>query len=128
MMTRRNFRKLLAILLALLLTAAVYGFAAANTVPPSYAGDGDNSVSGYTVSNVHYNLDPANPYLVSSVDFTLDASASSVYAAVGDSTMTWTWSNACTDTSSGAGTSWNCAFSTPPTVQSIYYLRVVATQ
>ena len=34
------------VLLALILAAAVYGFAAANTVPDTYAGDGAGTILG----------------------------------------------------------------------------------
>ena len=129
MFVQKRLRTFAGVLLALVLAAAAYGFAAANTVGATKAGDGNGAVSGYTVSGVTYNLDTANPDLVASVDFSLNAQATSVYAAVGDNSATtvWTWSNACSDTSGGAGTSWHCVFGTPPSVQNIYFLRVVAT-
>lgn len=114
-----------AVLLALILAAAVYGFAAGNTVPDSHAGDGDGGVSGYTVSNISYTLDSSDPTKVASVSFSLDNTASDVYAAVGDnaSPTNWTWSNAC----SLSGSTWTCTFATEPSVLDIYRLRVVAT-
>ena len=124
---RRHLRTFVVLLLALVLAAAVYGFAAANTVPTSHAGDGQNTVSGYTVSNIHYELSSTDPTKVSKVSFDLDASADNggVYAAVGDnsSPTNWTWSNACTNSS---GNTWECTFSSPPAVLNVYHLRVVA--
>ena len=58
--------------LALVLAAGAYGFAASNTVPASYAGDGSNTISGYVISTVHYNLNAANPGTIDSVTFTTD--------------------------------------------------------
>ena len=64
-------RRLLLIGLLGLLAVLSYGFAAANTVPTSNAGDGSGAVSGYTVSNVHYVLNSSNPANVDTVTFTL---------------------------------------------------------
>lgn len=49
-----------------------YAFTAANTVPASKAGDGSGAVTGYTVSNIHYALDNADPTQVESVEFDVD--------------------------------------------------------
>ncbi len=58
--------------LALVLAAAAYGFAAANTVPASYAGDGSNTITGYVITNVHYTLAAPDPSAnIASVDFTI---------------------------------------------------------
>lgn len=54
------------------IVAGTYAFTAANTVPASKAGDGTGTVTGYTVSAIHYNLNAANPANVDSVTFTLD--------------------------------------------------------
>jgi hypothetical protein len=57
--------------LALTLGTAAYGFAASNTVPTSNAGDGSATISGYTVSAVHYTLNATNPANIDSVSFTI---------------------------------------------------------
>jgi hypothetical protein len=49
-----------------------YGFAAANTVGESAAGEGDGTVSGYTVSAIRYTLDNGDPTDVDQVVFTID--------------------------------------------------------
>lgn len=59
------------LLIALVLAAVTFAYAAANTVPASSAGDGSNTISGYIVSNVHYVLDTNNPAVISAVEFTL---------------------------------------------------------
>src|SRR5206468_481376 len=56
--------------LMLIFSAIAYGFAAANTVPASNAGDGSNAVSGYTITSVHYVLNAANPANIDTVTFT----------------------------------------------------------
>jgi hypothetical protein len=62
-------RTLVAVLLVLILSVAVYGFAAANTVPASSAGDGSGVISGYAISNIHYALNAANPANIQTVTF-----------------------------------------------------------
>ena len=75
-----RLRSLGALILALALGATVYGFAAANTVPDTYAGDGQGTIQGYTISNIAYNLNAdGNPSDIDSVTFTLDAAASEVH-------------------------------------------------
>jgi hypothetical protein len=60
------------LVLAGAIVAGTFAFTAANTVPGTHAGDGSGVVSGYTVTNVHYNLN-ANPVTIDSVAFTVDA-------------------------------------------------------
>ena len=66
-------RRLLVIGLFGLLAVLSYGFAAANTFPSGAgaAGDGQASISGYAVTNVHYTLSSTNPTMVDSISFTL---------------------------------------------------------
>ena len=59
----------MAVMLVLILSVAVYGFAAANTVPASYAGDGSGLISGYDITNIHYTLNAANPANIQTVTF-----------------------------------------------------------
>lgn len=72
------------IVLALILAATVYGFAASNTMPAStYAGEGSTGISGYDVSNVTYGLTTADsdPSDIDQVTFDLDAAASYAYVS-----------------------------------------------
>ncbi len=48
-------------------------FTAANTVPATSAGEGAGAISGFTLTNIAYNLDNANPSDVTSVTFTATA-------------------------------------------------------
>lgn len=55
----------------LIVPTAMFGFAAANTVPKSAGGEASGAISGYTVGNVHYNLNAIDPEQLDSVQFTL---------------------------------------------------------
>ena len=61
------------ILLILVAAAAIYGFAAANTVPDSGAGDGEGTISGYTISNITFTLNSSNPGNIDSVAFDISS-------------------------------------------------------
>jgi hypothetical protein len=111
-------RTLFAIMLVLILSVAVYGFAAANTVPASSAGDGSGAISGYAISNIHYTLSAANPANIATVAFTI------VPASAGDVRITMdgaTWS-----TCANAAGAVTCAVSQP--ALSAASLRVVAAE
>jgi len=99
---KNRFRLMILVVMALVLSAATYGFAAANTVPDGVAGEGQGAISGYTVSNVVYTLDSSDPTQFDSVAFTLDANASDVYAGVGNGTVIY-WASC-----SGGPTSFTC--------------------
>ncbi len=49
-------RTLVAVGVVLVLMISAYAFAAANTVPVTGAGDGENPISGYTITAVDYTL------------------------------------------------------------------------
>jgi hypothetical protein len=59
----------LALVAAGAIAGGAYAFTAANTVPSSNAGAGSGSVSGYTVTNVHYALDATTPSNIDSLTF-----------------------------------------------------------
>ena len=73
------------LVLALILAASVYGFAAANTFPDgnTYAGEGSTNILGYAITNVTYGLTTADtdPSDIDQVTFTLDAAASSAHVS-----------------------------------------------
>lgn len=70
------------IVVIFVLMGSTYAFAAANTIPTTTGGYGDTVVSGYTVSNIIYDLDSADPTLVDAITFTLTPDGSGVAAAV----------------------------------------------
>lgn len=104
-----RYRIITLLVLAVVLSAATYGFAAANTVPAGVAGEGEGAISGYTVTNVNYLLDSTDPTSFASVSFDLGAAAGDVYAGLGDGstppTIYWI------DCSNTAGTVWSCDLS-----------------
>ncbi|MHB8059958.1 MAG: hypothetical protein ACYDHO_03910 [Gaiellaceae bacterium] len=121
-MKRRNRgrRFLGTILLTLLFAVSAYAFTATNVVPPSQAGDGNAAISGYTVSNVAYQLaaDPAN---IASWSFDLSAAAGTVQSKLVST------SSAYTSCVNGGGNHWVCTPAALQTVSAANDLRVVAT-
>ena len=121
----RKPRSILIIALALILAAAIYGFAAANVVPETGAGDGSGNISGYTVSNIDYTLDGANPAQIVGVTFDVDPTPPSTAGAPSEVHITLNGGGwvSCTNTS---GSTWSCTVSV--TVASASSLRVVAVE
>lgn len=118
----RISKAFLVTIVVLVFATTAYAFAAANTLADAgKAGDGSNTVSGYTVDGVTYNLDATDPSLVASVEFDLDDTASDVAASISDGT-TETF-GACTN----AGTHWTCTF-TGVTALDAASFRVIAAQ
>ena len=118
----RNFKVLFVVIVVIILSAATYAFAAANTVPDTKAGDGTGTVSGYTVTDVVYTLNATTPTTLDSVSFDLGAAAATgkVKAQLVATTGTWY-----TCTQVGVTTVWTCDTS-GLTASSIDQLRVVA--
>ena len=77
----RNLKILLIAVFAILIIGGVYAFAAANVVPDSAAGYKANVVPGYTVSDIVYDLDDANPTLIDAITFNISPTSGSVVAA-----------------------------------------------
>jgi len=77
------------LVLALILAASVYGFAAANIVPDTYAGDGAGTISGFTITNIVYSLNTdGDPSDIDGVDFTLNSAATEIYITLDGTTWT----------------------------------------
>ena len=112
-------RSLGMILLALVMGAAVHGFAAANTVNPTYAGDGSAAINGYTVTKVDYIL-AGTPSDIDRVDITLNAAAGQVHIQL-NAAGAWT-------SCALSGGVWQCDLSPNQTVLSAANLRVVAVE
>lgn len=103
-------RTMFAVALLFLVMAVAYGFAAANVVDDSSAGDGIGLISGYRISDVSYTL-AADPRNLASVSFTV---ADDGLATNGVATVPTTLRIGFPDTNSPSATvtSWhNC---TPP--------------
>ncbi|NWG35169.1 MAG: hypothetical protein HXY42_12055 [Chloroflexi bacterium] len=122
MFNRSSSKMFVVVLLALVFATAAFAFAATNTVPGTYAGEGAGTVSGYTVTNVVYNLNATNASNIDSVSFTLNAAASTVKVRL---VTTGSFYN-CTNTS---GFNWNCNTTSPQaTVAAADELRVIASE
>jgi len=67
----RNLKVLLIAVFVIVIAGSAYAFAAANTVPDTTAGSGASVVGGYTVSNVVYDLDSADPTVVDAITFSI---------------------------------------------------------
>lgn len=72
MTNKRSMTKLVvAGVAAAAIAGGAYAFTAANTVPNSTAGAGAGTVSGYTVSAIHYALNATTPTNIDSLTFTV---------------------------------------------------------
>jgi hypothetical protein len=118
-------RRIAGLALVAIVATLGYGYAASNTVPTSLAGDGAGNVSGFTISNIHYNLNTSNPQNLTSVTFTVAPAVPAgggVRASV-DNGVSWLAAGACTVS---GGTSVSCTTANP--VSGVTTLRVVAAQ
>jgi hypothetical protein len=118
-MPRIRRRMVLVVALAAALALATYAFTASNIVPGTKAGQGEGTISGYTVSAVAYTL-AANPSNIDSVAFTLSAAATTVKAKLVQGSSTYT------SCSVSGGTSVTCDFSPDVSATSADELSVVA--
>ena len=103
MFSSRTLKVAFALMIVAIIAVAGYAFAAANTVPDTKAGDGKGTVSGYTVTNVVYTLNTANPATLDSVSFDLGAAAVQANVQLVATTGTW---YTCTEV--GVTTVWTC--------------------
>ncbi len=124
--TMKRARRLTVVAVFAIVAVAAFGFAAANTVPESGAGDGSEDISGYTVTNVTYNLDTTNPAVIDTVSFDLAPTAGAgaatevhVQLVSGGSWFTC---------SAGVSSDWDCDISGAVTALAANSLRVVAAQ
>jgi hypothetical protein len=108
--------------LAVILSIGGYAFTASNTVPNASLGQGSNTISGYTVSSVAYNLNAGNPANLDSVTFTISpTTASSVKVQLAPA---GTWYS-CTNTTGSV----SCTTTAPQaTAAAATALNVVASQ
>jgi len=64
-------RVIVTVVAVMAIAGGAYAFTASNTVPNTTVGAGSGTVSGYTVTNIHYNLDATTPVNVDSLTFTV---------------------------------------------------------
>lgn len=124
-----TLRVAIALGLVVLLSATAYGFAASNVVPENGAGDGNATISGYTVTNVTYTLNGTTPTVLDQVELDVDATAgaaapTTVRIKLVSSGSTWYTCDAPT-----TGSTWTCdTTTTPVNASAVNQLQVVAAQ
>ena len=100
-----RYRVLAILVLMLIIGAATFGFAEANTMPAAYfAGEGNSTVSGYTVTVLKFNLNAGNPLQFSTMTFHLNGPATTVYVGL-DGASNWI---SCTPTDDAGETDVSC--------------------
>jgi len=115
----KNLIKLLAFIAFLgLVIFPAYGFASSNS-GPNASGEGVGTISGWTVSEIKYQLS-SDPSLVNSVSFELDGAAGTVSVKLNSNSTTYT---NCTNT---GGYHWQCDFPAGISLASISELNVIA--
>jgi len=121
-------RTIALLVIILVLSAVTYGFAAANTVPESGAGDGSGTISGYGITSIVYSIfGDSDPSDIETVTFDVAplagaAAPGSVYAKLDASSATWvTCSNI-------GGNTWQCDFAGTVNTVDADELRVVAVE
>lgn len=105
-----NARTMFALLALFVLSSVGYGFAASNTVSKSGAGDGSETISGYTVTNIAYTVDATNPDTLDTITFDVaPTTVGAPAAATVKVQLNGAW-HACTIAAGSA----TCDFSTAP--------------
>jgi hypothetical protein len=118
----RSTKLFVIVLVVLVFATSAFAFAATNTFATStYAGEGSQTISGYTVSNIHYTLNAGSPSNIDYVTFDLDAAAGVVKASLVNG-------GALVDCTNTGGFSWKCTPATTVTVTAANQLRVIAVQ
>jgi hypothetical protein len=116
---------------AAVVAGGAYAFTAANTVPNSTAGAGSGTVSGFTVSNVHYGLNATTPTNIDSTTFSISPAIPSTSNGKVDvsAALTSGGPNTYLCTTDVAGTTVTCPTTSPQlTVALLSSLTVVAAQ
>jgi hypothetical protein len=124
-------RGIVAAVAALAIAGGAYAFTASNTVPNTTVGAGSGTVSGFTVTNVHYSLNATSPVNSDSLSFTVSPvipSTSSGKVNV-QATLSTGGPNAYTCTTNTAGDTVSCATTSPQlTADKLTGVTVVAAQ
>jgi hypothetical protein len=124
-------RLLVAVVAAAAIAGGAYAFTAANTVPATNAGAGTGTVSGYTVTNLHYALDSTTPQNIDSLTFNVSPNIPSTGTGkvVVQATLSSGGPNNYTCTTNATGDTVTCATTSPQlTAASLTSVTVVAAQ
>ena len=123
---RTHYRVLGLVSLSLIIAAATYGFAQANTISGvSGMGAGYGVKSSYEVSKVNYTLDIEDPGTFTAVDFTLEQEGSAIIVGVSASKKgEIIWADDCEK----IGTQWTCSFDQSIDVLAADWLHATSAQ
>ena len=116
---------------AAIVAGGAYAFTAANTVPPSNAGSGSGTVSGYTVSSIHYSLNATTPNNIDSLTFTISPAVPSTSSGkvIVQAALSTGGPNNYTCSTDTPGTTVTCATTAPQlTTDKLSTVTVVAAQ
>ena len=95
----RSGRRLAVVAIFAIVAVSAFGFAAQNTVDSSRAGDGSGDIEGFSVSEIHYELNATDASLIDGVEFTLSPAAGANATVKVQFNETGSWYD-CTGTSS----------------------------
>jgi hypothetical protein len=126
-----HWRYLVVMVAVLAVAGGAYAFTAANTVPASTAGAGSGTVTGYTVSNLHYGLNATTPTNIDSLTFTVSPAVPSTSSGkvIVQAILTSGGPNTYTCTTTTAGDAVTCATTSPQlTADKLSSVTVVAAQ
>jgi len=126
-----SLRFLVGIVASFAIAGGAYAFTASNTVPTSNVGAGSGSVSGYTVTNVHYALDATTPTNIDQLTFNVSPSIPSTGSGKVSvsAALTSGGPNAYTCSTNVAGDTVTCATTSPQlTADKLSSVTVVAAQ
>ena len=118
-------------IVAAAIAGGVYAFTASNTVPNTTAGAGSGTVSGYTVSALHYNLNATTPGNIDSLVFTITPAVPSTSSGKVDvqAALTTGGPSNYTCTTDTTGSTATCATTSPQlTAALLTGVTVVAAQ
>ena len=124
-------RFLVGIVASLAIAGGAYAFTASNTVPTSNVGAGSGTVSGYTVTNLHYGLNSSTPANIDTLTFNVSPSIPSTGSGKVSvqAALTTGGPNAYTCTTNVAGDTVTCATTSPQlTADKLSSVTVVAAQ
>jgi hypothetical protein len=99
---------------------SVYAFASTETSGSPTGGEGTSPISGWTISNVHYQTGQ-DPSKIAAVEFDLDSSAAHVQVSLDSASAAF---YSCENVS---GTHWLCNTGSQVSISSADELRVIAT-
>ncbi|HEX5449541.1 MAG TPA: hypothetical protein VFW85_05745 [Gaiellaceae bacterium] len=124
-------RFLVALVASGVIAGGAYAFTAANTVPATNVGAGSGTVSGYTVSNIHYSLDSTSPTNIDSLTFSVSPAIPNTGSGTVEvqAALTSGGPNSYSCTTNTAGDTVTCATTSPQlTAATLSSLTVVAAQ